>query len=295
MISRNIFTGTIVLLAAGLANAGPCRPSSIISSSTVVVSVSETATSSLESETATSTISIDATQTATTTTNSESESETGTTIIVETTPTASSSETTTTALIDTATTSPAITTAETTTEATATTAAATTTTEGPEAVQSIYMYGRSTTNPDLADTAGTGFASLSDTPIPDVEFVDFTIAGAASNLFFTLGERSGKVKIGNGADVGKLLGYYASGDYSLVLAAEATLIEENGVSPLDCDIVSPNGYPVLQCQYGDKGLADFWTCAGHWTLVKPGFDFTNKCPRAATSYKLDYIEVDYVQ
>ncbi|KAF5715486.1 hypothetical protein FGLOB1_3019 [Fusarium globosum] len=243
-----------------------------------------------QSKTATSTASVDATQT--TTTATESDSETGTTIVVETTSTASSAGSTTTSLVDTTTTTAAITTAE-TIEATTTTAAATTTTEGPEAVQSIYMYSHSSSNPAFAGNGGTGFATLSDTQIPDVEYIDFTTV--PGTLFFTLGERSGKVKIGNGADVGKLVGYFPSSDYSLVIAAETTLAEENGVTPLDCDIVSPNGYPIIQCQYGDLGLADFWTCGGHWTLVKPGYDFTTKCPSASTAYKLDYIEADYVQ
>ena len=105
----------------------------------------------------------------------------------------------------------------------------------------------------------------------------------------------GKLKIGNGADIGKIAGYYTIDNYSLVVVAETTLAQQNGIEPLDCDIVSPRGYPMLQCQYGDLGLADFWTCGGHWTLVKPGYDFTTKCPSASTAYKLDFIEVDYVQ
>ncbi|KAH7151564.1 hypothetical protein DER46DRAFT_579574 [Fusarium sp. MPI-SDFR-AT-0072] len=307
MISRNLLTGTVVLLAASLANAGPCRPSSIISSSTAIASVSETATSSFESETATSTASIDATQTATTATESESESETGTTVIVETTPTVSSVETTTTALVGSTTTTAAITTAETTTaetttaetttaetstEATTTTAAATTTSEEPEALQSIYMYAHGSNDPALAPAGGTGFTVLSDTTIPEVEYIDFT-TDVSSTLFFTLSERTGKVKIGNGADVGKLVGYYPAGDYSLVIAAETTLAEDNGISPLDCEIINGNGFQMLQCQYGDKGVADLWTCAGHLTLVKPGVDFTSKCPRGATGYKLTFIQVVY--
>ncbi|KAF5530776.1 transcriptional regulatory moc3 [Fusarium mexicanum] len=270
MFSRNIFTGTVVLLAAGLADAGPCRPSSIASSSTVVASVSETATS---------TDSIDATQTATTATESESESETETTVIVETTPTVSPSETTTTALIDTTTTAPAITTAETTTEATATTAAATTTTEGPEAVQSISIYALGSTDPALTSTQGEGYAVLSDTQIPDVEYISFT-TDSSSQLFFTLGERSGKVKIGNGPNVGKLVGYFSTGDYSLLIAVDGAIAEENGVSPVDCETVEGNGGQVLQCQYGDQGNADFWMCDGKFTFVRPGYDFTSKCPRA---------------
>ncbi|KAF5687111.1 transcriptional regulatory moc3 [Fusarium circinatum] len=285
MLSRNIFTGTVVLLAAGLANAGPCRPSSIASSSTVVASVSETVTS---------TASIDATQTATTATESESESETGTTVVVETTPTVSSSETTTTALIDTTTTAPAITTAETTTEATATTAAATTTTEGPEAVQSISIYAMGSTDPALTSTQGEGYAVLSDTQIPDVEYISFT-TDSSSQLFFTLGERSGKVKIGNGPNVGKLVGYFSTGDYSLLIAVDGAIAEENGVSPIDCETVEGNGGQVLQCQYGNQGNADFWMCDGKFTFVRPGYDFTSKCPRAGTAYRLAYVQAVTVQ
>ncbi|PNP76684.1 hypothetical protein FNYG_10103 [Fusarium nygamai] len=290
MISRNIFTGTVVLLAAGLANAGPCRPSSIALSSTIIVSVSETATSSVQSGTATSTVSMDTTQTATTATDFESERETGTTVIVETTATVFSAETTTTALVDTTTTLPAITTAETTTEATTTTAAATTTTEGPEAVQSIYMYAQGSDDPALAPLGGTGFTDISDSPIADVEYIDFT-NDPASDLFFTLGERSGKVKIGNGPHVGKIVGYFPGSDYSLLIVLGAATAEENGVLPIDCEIVQLVGGEVLQCQYKDSGNADFWTCGGKFTLVKPGVDLTNRCPRSAAAYKLDYVEV----
>ncbi|KAF5982129.1 hypothetical protein FCOIX_3893 [Fusarium coicis] len=284
MISHNIFTATVVLLAAGLANAGPCRPSSVISLSTVVASVSETATSSLESETATSTVSIVATQTTTTATESESESGIGTTVIVETTPTVSSVETTTTGIVDTTTTVPAVTTAE------ATTTEATTTTEGPEAIQSIYIYGRGSNDPALASTQGKGFIALSDSPIPDVEYIDMT-ADTSSNIFLTLGGRSGKVNIGNGPNVGKLVGYFSTSDYSLAIALDGATTEDNGVSPIDCEIVQRNNGAVLQCQFGDRGIAEFWTCAGRFTLVRPGYDFTSKCPSASIAYKLDYVEV----
>ncbi|SCO91420.1 uncharacterized protein FRV6_15548 [Fusarium oxysporum] len=282
MISRNLLSGTVVLLAASLANAGPCRPSSIISSSTVIASISETATS---------TASIDATQTTAASTESESETETGTTVTVETTPSASSIETTATALVDTTTTALAITSAETTTEATTTTAAATTTSEEPEALQTIFMYARGSNDPSLAPIGGTGFTELTDTRIPDVEYITFT-TDVSSPLFFTVGERSGKVRVGNGGNQGKVAGYFPVGlDYSFVIATEATLGEENGVTPIDCEIVNGNGFQKLQCQFGDEGNADFWTCGGDLVFVSPGHDFTSKCASAATSYKLAYIEV----
>ncbi|KAF5236102.1 hypothetical protein FAUST_6712 [Fusarium austroamericanum] len=292
MISHNFFTGTVVLLAACLANASPCRPSSIISSSTVVASVSETAT---KIETATSTASVGVPQTTTDPAKSESTTETGTTVNVETTSSASSAETTTTALVDITTTTNPITSAETTTEATTTTATATTTGEEPEALQSISLYARGSGDPSLASLEGTGFSVISDTSSSDIKYIAFT-DDVSSTLFFTLSERTGKVKIGNGPRAGNLLGYYPSNDYSLALAAEATLIEDSGLSPIDCDIVAGNGdgYYKLQCQFGNKGNADFWTCGSNFVLVSPGVDFTSRCPRATTSYKLDYIEVVYI-
>jgi hypothetical protein len=229
----------------------------------------------LESETATSTVSVVATQATTTATESESDSETGTT------PTVSSVETTTTAVVDTTTTAPAVTTTE------------ATTTEGPEAIQSIYIYGRGSNDPALASTQGKGFIALSDSPIPDVEYIDMT-ADTSSNIFLTLGGRSGKVNIGNGPNVGKLVGYFSTSDYSLMIALDGATAEDNGVSPIDCEIVQGSNGAVLQCQFGDRGIADFWTCAGRFTLVRPGYDFTSKCPSASTAYKLEYVEVDNV-
>ncbi|KAF5637767.1 hypothetical protein F52700_4469 [Fusarium sp. NRRL 52700] len=291
MISRNLLTGTVVLLAACLANAGPCRPSSIVSSSTVVASVSETAT---ESETATSTASIDVSQTTTVPTESE------TAVTVETTSdassiattTASPVETTTTALVDTTTTALPITTAE-TTEATTTTAAATTTAEVPEALQSIYLYARSNDDPALADTGGTGFAGVYDVGGNDIQYISFT-TDVSSTLYFTLDERTGQVAIGNGPRAGHLLRYAASGDYSFVLGMDPSVGDGSGLPPVDCDIVAESGIQQLQCQFADKGNADFWTCDSYLVLVKPGVDFTSMCTRASTSYKVDYIAVDYL-
>ncbi|QPC78053.1 hypothetical protein HYE68_008805 [Fusarium pseudograminearum] len=290
MISRNLLTGTVILLAACLADASPCRPSSIVSSSTVVASASETAT---ESETATSTASVDVPQTTTGPATSESTTETGTTVNIETTFSASSVETTTTALADITTTTNLITTAETTAEATTTIATATTTGEEPEALQSIYLYASGSDDPSLASTDGTGFSAISDTSSSEIKYIAFT-DDVSSPLFFTLSESTGKVKIGNGPRAGNLLGYSSSRDYSFALAAETTLIEDGGLSAIDCDIVAGNGFQRLQCQFGNRGNADFWTCGSNFVLVSPGVDFSNKCPRAAMSYKLDYIEVRYI-
>ncbi|KAM0349857.1 hypothetical protein ACHAPY_010723 [Fusarium culmorum] len=259
-------------------------------SSTVVASASETAT---KSETATSTASVDVPQTTTGPAKPESTTETGTTINVETTSSASSVETTTTDLADITTTTNPITSAETTTEATTTTAAATTTGEEPEALQSIYLYARGSDDPSLSALDGSGFPVISDTSSSEIKYIAFT-DDVNSPLYFTLSESTGKVKIGNGPRAGNLLGYSSSGDYSFVLAAETTFIEDGGLSAIDCDIVTGNGYRILQCQFGNRGNADFWTCGSNFVLVSPGVDFSNKCPRAATSYKLGFIAVAYI-
>ncbi|KAF4497071.1 Transcriptional regulatory moc3 [Fusarium agapanthi] len=282
MISRNLLTGTVVLLSACLANAGPCRPLSIVSSSTVVASASETAT---ESETATSTASIDVTQTTTDPAESESTTETGTTVNVETTSSASSVETPTTALVDITTTTNPVTSAETTT-----TAAATTTSEEPEALQSIYLLAQGGDDPSLESSGGTGYSALSDTSSGEIKYIVFT-TDVSSTLYFTLSERTGQVKVGNGPNAGNLLRYYAADDYSFALAAAPSIGDDSGLSPVDCNIAAENGLQQLQCQFADKGNAEFWTCDSNLVLVKPGVDFTSRCPRASTSYKLDYIQV----
>ncbi|KAF5230747.1 hypothetical protein FANTH_13739 [Fusarium anthophilum] len=277
----------VVLLAACLANASPCRPSSIVSSSTVVASASETAS---ESETATSTASIDVSQTTTGLAEPESTTETGTTVNVETTSSASSIETTTTALVDITTTTNPITSAETTTEATTTTAAATTTSEEPEALQSIYLYAVSNDDPSLAATNGRGYSALSDTSSGEIKYIAFT-TDVSSTLYFTLSERTGQVKVGNGPNAGNLLRYSGAGDYSFALATTPSIGDDSGLPPIDCDIFGSDGLQRLQCQFADKGIADFWTCGSNLVLVKPGVDFTSRCPRASTSYKVDYIQV----
>ncbi|KAJ4108681.1 hypothetical protein NW768_012158 [Fusarium equiseti] len=291
MIPRHLLTGTVVLLGACLANASPCRPSTIVSSSTIIASVGETAA---ESETSTSTTSSDISLTTTVLT------ETGTTVnaettssvtSVETTSTATSVEPTTTALVvDITTTTSPITSAEATTEATTTTAAARTTGEEPEALQTIYLYAQGSNDPSLAPLGGTGFSVLSDSSGADIKYIAFT-DDVASPLFFTLSESTGKVMIGNGPHAGKLLGYSPLGDYSFALAANAPTIGDDGLPPVDCNIVPGNGIQKLQCQFGNKGNADFWTCGSNLVLVNPGVDFSNRCPRATTSYKLGYIQV----
>ncbi|KAJ3546591.1 hypothetical protein NM208_g1929 [Fusarium decemcellulare] len=126
MISSRFLTGAIVLLAASVANAGKCRPSSTLSSTVVPVSTSttaeastsESAITSLESETETGTTAGE-TSTDVTTTSAVSIDTTssGTTSSIETT----TSEASTTDLPTTITTTTAETTSDTTTSAATTT------------------------------------------------------------------------------------------------------------------------------------------------------------------------------
>ncbi|KAF4986888.1 hypothetical protein FDECE_15710 [Fusarium decemcellulare] len=126
MISSRFLTGAIVLLAASVANAGKCRPSSTLSSTVITVSTSttaeastsESAITSLESETETGTTTGEtSTDVTTTSVVSIDTTSSGTTSSIETT----TSEASTADLPTTITTTTAETTSDTTTSAAATT------------------------------------------------------------------------------------------------------------------------------------------------------------------------------
>ncbi|KAF4340445.1 hypothetical protein FBEOM_5630 [Fusarium beomiforme] len=275
MMSRNLLTGVVVLLAASLVNSGPCRP---VSSSTNIASVSETGASSSGSETAI--------ETASTAAIVATSTETGTSVTIEATSAsaASSIDTTTTILIDTTSTEAVVTTT-TAAGTTTTTAEASTTTEAPEALQSIYLFAFS--------SVGVRSPEFPDTQVPDTQWFDFTSNTAASTQSFTYNQRTGELKILSGAHAGESALYVSSSatGYSFVIVADAAYGEENGLTRLDCQIVQATSYQELQCKYSDEGNADFWLCDSHLVVVKAGTDFTSMCSHATTSYRIQFIQV----
>ncbi|KAH7236556.1 hypothetical protein BKA59DRAFT_517069 [Fusarium tricinctum] len=261
MIPSYLLSGTIVLLATGLASAGPCRPSSIASSS--AISVIETSLQSSETQTATETI--------------------------------TTSEVRSTASVDTTTTelSVATTVVETTTGMTsdpATTAAATTTTTAAEPLQTVKLVAISSSDPSLSPAGGIGFSEIG-TITADLQAINFN-ANPASTLVFTISELTGQVKVGNGPSEGKWAFYIkANVDYSAIFIVDAAYGRENGFAPVNCQAVNANGYQSFQCKYNDVQDAEFWTCASRLFLVKPGVDFTRRCPNAQTTYKIPIIQL----
>ncbi|CVK85209.1 uncharacterized protein FPRN_06914 [Fusarium proliferatum] len=287
MVSRNIFARTVLVLAASVAIAGPCRPAS---SSSAGVLPSQSATSSLGSETAAHVTATTEARYSVSTDASSTEVEIS--ITVETTTATSSIETTTTALIGTATTAvvETTTTATAVADSTATTAEASTTTQVSEAVQSIYLFGVGSYDPAVELVRGAGYTKLSDTSTPGTSYLDFT-SDVGSNLLFILDPGSGKLKIGNGAQAGKTAVCSAVNDIRLVVVMDEAEGLDNGLSPLDCEIVL-DGLYQLKCKFSDlDGYADFWTCGTHLMLVKPGVDATTMCSRATTSYRLPQIRI----
>ncbi|CAJ0544302.1 Ff.00g035490.m01.CDS01 [Fusarium sp. VM40] len=266
MIPSYILSGTIVLLATGLASAGPCHPSSIASSS--AISVIETSLQSSETQTATEAI---------TTREASSIASADTT----------QTDATTTEL------SIATTTVETTTGMTsdpATTAAATTTTTVAEPLPSVKLIAVGSSDPSLSVSGGLGFSEIG-TVTEDMEAINFS-ANPASTLVFTISELTGQVKVGNGPSEGKSAFYIkANIDYSAVFIVDDAYGRDNGFTPVNCRAVNANGYQSFQCKYNDVEDAEFWTCASRLILVKPGVDFTQRCPNASTSYKIPIIQV----
>jgi hypothetical protein len=265
MIPSYLLSGTIVLLATGLASAGPCRPSSIASSS--AISVIETSLQSSETQTATETITT---------------REAGSTASVDTIQT----DTTTTEL------SVVTTAVETTTGMTsdpATTAAATTTTTAAEPLQTVKLVAIGSSDPSLSPAGGIGFSEIG-TITADLQAINFN-ANPASTLVFTISELTGQVKVGNGPSEGKWAFYIkANIDYSAIFIVDAAYGRENGFAPVNCQAVNANGYQSFQCKYNDVQDAEFWTCASRLFLVKPGVDFTRRCPNAGVSYKVPIIQ-----
>ncbi|KAG5655109.1 hypothetical protein KAF25_001882 [Fusarium avenaceum] len=265
MIPSYLLSGTIVLLATSLASAGPCRLSSIASSSTI--SIIETSLQSSETQTATEIITT---------------RETSSTASVDTIQT----DTTTTEL------SIATTAVETTTGMTsdaATTAAATTTTTAAEPLQTVKLVAIGSNDPSLSPAGGIGFSEIG-TVTTDLQAINFS-ANPASTLVFTISELTGQVKVGNGPSEGKWAFYMkANIDYSAVFIVDAAYGRENGFAPVKCQAVNANGYQSFQCKYNDVQDAEFWTCASRLFLVKPGVDFTRRCPNAGTSYKVPVIQ-----
>lgn len=265
MIPSYLLSGTIVLLATGLATAGPCRPSSIASSS--AISVTETSLQSSETQTATeiiitreasSTASVDPFQTDTTTTE-----------------------------LSIATTAAEITTGM--TSEPATTAVATTTTTAAEPLQTVKLIAVGSNDPSLSSSGGVGFSDIG-TVTTDLGAINFS-ADPSSTLVFTIRELTGQVKVGNGPSEGKWAFYIkANIDYSAIFIVDAAYGRENGFAPVNCRAVNANGYQSFQCKYDDVQDADFWTCASRLFLVKPGVDFTRRCPNAGTSYKIPVIQ-----
>ncbi|KAG4286380.1 hypothetical protein FPRO06_07640 [Fusarium proliferatum] len=145
-------------------------------------------------------------------------------------------------------------------------------------------------DPAVELVRGAGYTKLSDTSTPGTSYLDFT-SDVGSNLLFILDPGSGKLKIGNGAQAGKTAVCSAVNDIRLVVVMDEAEGLDNGLSPLDCEIVL-DGLYQLKCKFSDlDGYADFWTCGTHLMLVKPGVDATTMCSRATTSYRLPQIRI----
>ncbi|KAH6956187.1 hypothetical protein DER45DRAFT_630748 [Fusarium avenaceum] len=167
--------------------------------------------------------------------------------------------------------------------------AATTTTTAAEPLQTVQLVAIGSNDPSLAVSNGIGFSEIA-TVVEDMEAINFK-SDPSSSLVFTISELTGQVKVGNGPSEGKSAFYIkANIDYSAIFIVDAAYGRDNGFTPVNCRAVDANGYQSFQCKYDDVQDADFWTCASRLFLVKPGVDFTRRCPNAGTSYKVPVIQ-----
>ncbi|KAM0541583.1 hypothetical protein ACHAPJ_013185 [Fusarium lateritium] len=291
MHSSNIFVGALAF-AAGAVNAGPCRPRTATSGAADTTTIATSSvTESISASTHSLTFATSSTyftEVTTTVTASETFS-TGTTDTL----TSSDSFSTDTATI-TATESTDLTIA--TGETTTTTAEATTTSTEAAPIPTFILRAIGSNDPSLAPVGGMGFTELESFRGSDyVFYLDFT-SNVGSTQTFTINEETGEVRAlnGPGRAAGES-GFYstfsglASASYVNISTREFAVSQ--GGEAMVCNIAQGNGYEYLQCNWGQEGVADFWTCAHRLNLVRPGDDFTSQCRDASTSYKIPIIQV----
>ncbi|KAH7175013.1 uncharacterized protein B0J16DRAFT_349435 [Fusarium flagelliforme] len=277
----------LIFAMAGLALAGPCKPGS----STTESSVSYAATTST-----TEGLSASATSTATLT---EEETTTfvpsDTTIDISLSSTETSAvETTTIASIDTTGISTDFSTETTfSTIATSTVAETTTQAEPANPLQTVKLMAIGSNDPSLATSGSLGFSSLEANPFNNQQFYTTFQSDASINQLFTINKDTGEVKALNGPSdaVGKSASYnFFPGSGS---PYGAVTIPSSGAPALDCKVVDGSGYQYLQCKFGTNQLTDFWTCKQRLVFVYPGYDLT-RCAmdgNAYTGYKIPIIQV----
>jgi hypothetical protein len=141
-------------------------------------------------------------------------------------------------------------------------------------------------DPALAPQGGIGFSNLeSFRGSNTVYYADFT-ANSASDQQFTINLATGELKAlnGPGNSAGESCYYTAAAAASYINISPSDFATNEGGQLCLCQVLSASGQ--LQCQFGNQ-IAEFWTCDYRLNLVQPGFDFTNECADADTSYKVN--------
>ncbi|KAI1071349.1 hypothetical protein LB507_011562 [Fusarium sp. FIESC RH6] len=292
----------LLLAMAGLALAGPCKPGSSFTETTVSYAATSTTEGLSVSATDTATLTQEETTTAfvpsdtTTSANGETttlSSASDTTLEISFSSTeAAAVETTTGASADTTGISTEFST-ETTfpTIATSTIAETTTQAEVANPLQTVKLIAVGSNDPSLASSGSLGFSSLE--TINSLQFYMTFTSDALSDQLFTVHKETGEVKALNGP--GNAAGMSGSYNYSPGSGNPfgPVMIQSPGAPALNCRIQSGSGYQYLQCLFGTTQIADFWTCKQRLLLVSPGYDLT-RCfmdGNPYTGYKIPVITV----
>ncbi|KAJ4129044.1 hypothetical protein NW768_007573 [Fusarium equiseti] len=294
----------LMFAMAGLALAGPCKPGSsttetsvsyaatLSSATTEGLSASATETATLTDETTTHFVPSETTsveQTATLAVTSDTTLETSLSSTeapaVETTHDASTDTSAISTDFSTETTLSTI--------ATSTVAETTAQAEPANPLQTLKLLAVGSMDPSLATSGAIGFSSLETNTFNNRQFYMTFQSDPSINQLYTIHKDTGEVKALNGPSdvVGK------SGSYNFSPGSGnpygAVMIQSSGASPLNCKVVDAEGYQYLQCKFGTDKVADFWTCKQRLVLVYPGYDLS-RCAMYGdiyTGYKIPIITV----
>lgn len=153
-------------------------------------------------------------------------------------------------------------------------------------LETIRLFAQDSQDPSLA--GGIGYVSLeSFRGSTSVYYIKFGL-DSTQNVLFGISPNTGKIQAvsGPGNAAGEAVFYSNAAAASYLNVSPEDFAANQGGTLVICKIVTDNNNKLV-CKWGDNQIAELWTCRGRLNFVQPGFDFTNECADADTSYKIN--------
>ncbi|KAF5025515.1 hypothetical protein F66182_2420 [Fusarium sp. NRRL 66182] len=155
-------------------------------------------------------------------------------------------------------------------------------------LQTVRLVTRHSQDPNL--DRGIGWASLE--PFLHSRIVYYvTFSSHGSGSMFSVDPNTGKVEVyrGPGQSIREGLFYStfdgrAPASYGMISPDPFATFQGSELAVCKIDTANDN---KLVCKWGDKQIAEFWSCRGRMSFVRPGTDFAHACTGSAISYRIN--------